>query len=141
MDLHVLTPSFPTRRSSDLASEQFRYIRDAECSRVVGANLERRHQLPIKTDLVVSVSAEQVVVGIAHRSIEREHFGERLVLEQGQCDFRTRFIGGVLARNRILLVAVGDAEDGELIRITPTTVRKSTRLNSSHYCPFRMPSS
>src|SRR3546814_8563118 len=35
------------------ASEQFRYIRDAECSRVVGANLERRHQLPIKTDLVV----------------------------------------------------------------------------------------
>src|SRR3546814_8820872 len=113
-DLHVLTPSFPTRRSSDL-------LRERQPSIVFLENVRN-------------------LVGPRHESTWRTIISTLRSLGYRVSDTPTVFSPHLLPQE-----CGGSPQVRERVFILGTYVgvedRKSTRLNSSHSCAYRLPSS
>src|SRR3546814_2174950 len=110
--------------SSDLRLGTFRQIRDAVFDRVVGEQLgvqRVRHAVAVRRAGRILRIAEQMVL-IERRAVD---------LGGGEIHF-----AGLYVR----VTQLGDLLVGRR-RVVVATDRKSTRLNSSHSCASRMPSS
>src|SRR3546814_4997675 len=93
--------------SSDVCSSDL-----AKAGAIGAAQAEAVVDHPVEAGLVVPVAPEQVIIRIADGSVERQRLEKGLVGEDRHRQFELGFLGGAGPRNRILLVGVGDAEDG-----------------------------
>src|SRR3546814_2782333 len=105
--------------SSDVCSSdlKFGHIGDAETRPIGAAQADILVDPPVDTQLVIPVAAEQVIIRKAHRAVDRQRFEERRVGEHGNRKLKIGFLGRGRARDRILLVGVGDTQHRQRIGI------------------------
>uniref|UniRef100_A0A0N4Z2Z1 PE-PGRS family protein n=1 Tax=Parastrongyloides trichosuri TaxID=131310 RepID=A0A0N4Z2Z1_PARTI len=98
---------------------QFRHAGNTEARAIGGAQTQAVDHRPVQAQLIGGVAAEQIIVRVTDGRIQIEPLHERQVAQQGRRQFDIGFLGLGLARDRILLIGVGDAQHRQGVGITP----------------------